>query len=231
MQVRDGQIQLWPLHLQRLQQGAQRLGFAAIDWQKLEHDAKAAIQAASQVIKILISRGEGGRGYGCQGVSLPAIYISSAAMPDYSRAQQQGARLMPAALQLGIQPLLAGLKHNNRLEQVLLKQELSQYDADDLLVMDQQGFITEAIAANVFFYKNGQWFTPELSRAGVKGVMRQHLMQQMHVTEVNWPLAALCEIEAMFICNALMGIVPVYQCAELNFSLHAVQQLQQQVLC
>lgn len=231
MQVRDGQIHLWPLHLQRLQLGVQRLGFGVIDWQKLEQDAKAAVHSASQVVKILISRGEGGRGYGCQGVGLPAIYISSAAMPDYSRAQQQGVHLRPAALQLGIQPLLAGLKHNNRLEQVLLKQELSQYDADDLLVLDQQGFITEAIAANVFFYKSGHWFTPELSRAGVSGVMRQHLMSQLAVTEVNWPLAALCEVEAMFICNALMGIVPVIQCAEYCFSLHAVQQLQQQVLC
>lgn len=234
MQVRGGKIQLWPLHLQRLQLGARTLGFGDIDWFALQRQAEAAVTLTQQVIKILISRGEGGRGYACQDVSQPRIYISSSAMPDYTMAQQLGVRLSTAKLQLGIQPLLAGLKHNNRLEQVLLKQELAQTDADDLLVLDQQGFITEASAANVFFYRSGNWYTPELTRAGVNGVMRQHIMQQhceplLDIAEVNWRLSELANVEAMFICNALMGIVPVKSINNQKLTLLPVQQLQQKL--
>jgi 4-amino-4-deoxychorismate lyase len=231
MQVHGGKIQLWPLHLRRLQYGAARLGFGVIDWSQLQHAAEAAKTQTEQVIKILISRGEGGRGYGTAGIKVPRVYISSSELPDYSQARQQGICLGLAKLQLAVQPLLAGIKHTNRLEQVLLKQELATTAFDDLLVLDQLGFITEASAANVFFYRDGQWHTPELKRAGVEGVMRQHIMQQHHITEVSWKADELNTIEAMFICNALMGIVPVHSVEDMALSLFPVQQLIKQVVC
>lgn len=230
IQVRDGKLMLWELHLQRLQFGASRLGFGDIDWPQLQFQAEAAISSAQQVVKVLISRGEGGRGYACEGIDSPRVYISSSALPDYSGLQRNGLILRTASLQLAVQPMLAGLKHNNRLEQVLLKQELAQSDADELLVLDQLGYVTEATAANIFFYKDNQWHSPTLSRAGVNGVMRQHIMQQINVTEVDWKHNVLSSVEAMFICNALMGIVPIRQFECQTLSLLPVQQLQQ-VVC
>ncbi|MEO3679610.1 aminodeoxychorismate lyase [Rheinheimera sp. FR7-31] len=228
MQVQQGRIQLWPLHLQRLQHAAGVLGFTGINWQDVQQQAFAAAAAytlTSQVLKLLLSRGEGGRGYATQGVSDARLYISSSSMPDYAAARLSGVCMQLAQLKLAVQPALAGLKHNNRLEQVLLKQELAGTDADELLVLDQQGYITEASAANVFFYRDNNWYTPELSRAGVAGVMRQHLLQQTQVTEVNWQLSELNHIDAMFICNALMGIVPVRMLADKALALKPVQQL------
>lgn len=228
MQVQQGRIQLWPLHLQRLQHAAGVLGFTGINWQDVQQQAFTAASAYTdtpQVLKLLLSRGEGGRGYATAGVSDARLYISSSAMPDYAAARLSGVRMQLAQLKLAVQPALAGLKHNNRLEQVLLKQELAGTDADDLLVLDQQGYITEASAANVFFYRDNNWYTPELSRAGVAGVMRQHLLQQTQVTEVNWQLSELNHIDAMFICNALMGIVPVRMLADKALALKPVQQL------
>lgn len=231
MQVRAGEIQLWPLHLQRLQRCARQLMFGEINWELVTQSAQAAISEPEQVIKILISRGEGGRGYGCAGVSSPGIYISSSAMPDYSKAQQQGISLGLATLQLAVQPLLAGLKHNNRLEQVLIKQQLADSPYDELLVLDQSGFVTEASAANVLFYRDGNWYTPELSRAGVAGVMRQNIMQQIAVREVNWRLDELQTVGAIAVCNALMGIIPVQRFCDRNLSLLPVQQLKTELVC
>ena len=136
-----------------------------------------------------------------------------------------------ARLQLAVQPALAGLKHNNRLEQVLLKQELASTAADDLLVLDQLGFITEATAANVFLQRAGQWYTPALTRAGVAGVMRQHIMQSADIREVDWKAAELDSVDAMFICNALMGIVPVRRFANRNLAMAGVEQFTKQVIC
>lgn len=231
MQVRAGEIQLWPLHLQRLQVGARQLGFAALDWQQLQHQAAAAISQPEQVVKILISRGEGGRGYSSAGVSTPNIYISTSQMPDYSSVRQLGVSMQLASLQLAVQPKLAGLKHNNRLEQVLLKQELAATDAEELLVLDQQGFVTEVTAANVFMHREGKWYTPMLQRAGVAGVMRQHIMQQTAISQVNWQLNQLAAVDAMFICNALMGIVPVRSLQTRPLSVALVQQFVKQVIC
>ncbi|MBU1312214.1 MAG: aminodeoxychorismate lyase [Gammaproteobacteria bacterium] len=231
MRVSAGQLQLWPLHLKRLQLSATKLGFASVDWALLQQQVFAAVTAPEQVVKLVLSRGEGGRGYSPAGITTPNWYISSAVLPDYSLAKQRGIYLECAALRLGIQPLLAGLKHNNRLEQVLLKLEQAEIGCDDLLVLDQQGFVTEAIAANVFFYRAGQWYTPKLINAGVAGVMREHLLSQFACNLVQWQQHELEQVEAMFVCNALMGIVPVRQLAQRALQLAPVQQLSRQLAC
>jgi 4-amino-4-deoxychorismate lyase len=231
MQVKAGQIQLWPLHLARLQQAAKRLHFASIDWQQLAVAVQAAITKTSQVIKVLISRGEGGRGYSSLGVDQPHIYISSATLPNYQDWQQQGISLGVAELKLAIQPALAGIKHTSRLEQVLIKQQLMQAPFDELLVFDQQDFVCEVSAANVFFYRQQQWYTPSLERAGVNGVMRQHLMQFIDAQQVNWTLEQLADVESMFICNALMEIVPVQRFLSRALDMTAVNTLIKRQLC
>ena len=231
MLVRDGQLQLWPLHLSRLQVAANRLGFGPVDWEKLQHDVFTTISSAHQVIKLLLSRGEGGRGYSPAGITQPHWYISQSAVPDYAVAVEQGISIETADLKLAVQPLLAGLKHNNRLEQVLLKQEQARRGVDELLVQDQHGFVTEAISANVFFYRAGKWHTPELTRAGVAGVMRANLLSQTTVSLINWQQQDIMQVEAMFICNALMGIVPVRQLDQRTLDIKPVQQFNRQVVC
>ncbi|MGI5309673.1 aminodeoxychorismate lyase [Rheinheimera sp. WS51] len=231
MLVKAGEIQLWPLHLARLQQAAQRLHFSSINWPQLTQDVRAAITQTDQVIKVLISRGQGGRGYSSANVDKPNIYISCAEVPNYSVWQQQGIHLGIAELKLAIQPALAGIKHTCRLEQVLIKQQLLQSEYDDLLVFDQQNFACEASAANVFFHRQNQWYTPCLTRAGVAGVMRQQLMEQIKVQQVNWTLDQLDHIDAIFICNALMGIVPVRQFMAKQLDMSSVFTLMKQPLC
>ncbi|SEA27357.1 aminodeoxychorismate lyase [Alkalimonas amylolytica] len=231
IRVRAGVAEYWPQHLARLQQGVARLGFVEPDWQQLTNQVQQAISAPEQVLKVVISRGHAGRGYSPLGVNGPDTYISTAELPDFRLQRQQGIRLGVARLQLGCQPLLAGLKHNNRLEQVLLKQELATTDWDDLLVLDQRGFVTEAIAANVFFYRAGRWLTPVLDQAGVAGVMRQVLLEHLQAEQVQWTLDELQGIEALFCCNALCGILPVHTFLEKPLQLAPVQQLQQEFAC
>uniref|UniRef100_A0A486XHY6 Aminodeoxychorismate lyase n=1 Tax=Rheinheimera sp. BAL341 TaxID=1708203 RepID=A0A486XHY6_9GAMM len=231
MLVCDGQLQLWPLHLSRLQVAANRLGFGPVDWEKLQHDVFTTISSAHQVIKLLLSRGEGGRGYSPAGITQPHWYISQSAVPDYAVAAEQGISVETAELKLAVQPLLAGLKHNNRLEQVLLKQEQSRRGVDDLLVLDQLGYVTEAISANVFFYRNGQWATPKLHRAGVAGVMREALLARHKIAQHDWQYETLMPIDAMFICNAIMGVIPVKLFDGRPLDISPVLQFRRQMTC
>lgn len=229
MAVHAAKVQLLPLHMKRMLHAASQLEFGPIDWLSVEQQIHTSISMSEQVIKLLISRGNGGRGYSPEGINTPQCFISTSSLPDYTTQQKHGVRMLTAELQLAVQPVLAGLKHTNRLEQVLLKQEQLRRNTDDLLVLDQQGYLTEAIAANVFFYRQGNWFTPSLNRAGVKGVMRDFLLSQIEAAEVNWQLSELAQVESMFICNSLMKIVPVQSVNGVGLNMAPVQQLSRQI--
>lgn len=224
VRVKDGKAMLWDLHLERLVLGARRLLINEFDTNELTRKVQQSISAPDQVIKVLISRGQAGRGYSPQGIESPCCYISTAALPDYSNWQQQGIRLGVAQFKLAQQPALAGLKHNNRLEQVLIKAELAQSGFDEVVVQDQSGAVIEVSAANLMFCKEGQWFTPQLDQAGVCGVMRQHLMAHLLITEGNFGLVDLQQADALLICNALMGVVPVKEFAGQTKNIELVRQ-------
>lgn len=230
IKVKNGQLQFWHLHWQRLQQSMLRLGFTPLAEAQVKAAAQAQINQSEQVVKVLISRGHGGRGYSALGFDKPDLYCSSSALPDYTKAQLQGISVGIAKLNLGIQPLLAGIKHTSRLETVLHKAEVEQSNFDELLVCDSQGYVTEFSSANVFFCLDGQWCTPELEQAGVAGVMRAFLLSKMDVTIGRYQQHDINKTTAMFATNALMGVVPV--CSYLNqpLNLDLVRPVQQLLL-
>lgn len=229
MLVDDSQLVLWDLHWQRLAQSLQRLQMPPLDEQTVKLQAEQAIKAPSQVIKLLVSRGQGGRGYSPAGFNEPLVYVTPSPLPDYQQQRQQGIWLGIASLQLSTQPLLAGIKHTSRLETVLLKAESEQSAFDDLVVCDQQGRVTELCAANLFFKTKNKWCTPKLDQAGVAGVMRQWLLQHLDVEQGYFPLTALDDATAMFASNALMGVVPVRQFQQRLLNLDEVRPIQQLV--
>lgn len=229
MLVDNSQLVLWDFHWQRLVLSLQRLQMPPLFEHRVKLQAEQAITMPSQVVKLLVSRGQGGRGYSPSGFTEPLVYVTSSPLPDYQQQRQQGIRLGVASLQLSTQPLLAGMKHTSRLETVLLKSEVEQSSFDDLVACDQQGRVTELSAANLFFKIKDQWCTPKLDQAGVEGVMRQWLLQQLDVQQGYFPLTALADASAMFACNALMGVVPVRQFNQRVFKLDAIRPIQQLV--
>lgn len=229
IRICHGQPQLWSLHWQRLNDSMQRLGFSALNENVVLSQVTAAISAPHQVLKVLISRGQGARGYGTLGISTPEVYCWTAPLPDYRNMRQQGVTLGLASMRLSQQPLLAGIKHCSRLETVLLKREAEQSQYDDLLACDQQGFLIEASAANLLIWHQQQWWTPDLQQAGVAGVMRQLLMQQQLVSVQALPVSLLGEVSTLALCNALMGIVPVAAFAGRALAIAPAVALQRQI--
>lgn len=234
MRVSQGEIALWSLHLARLQYSARRLGFVEPDWQQLSAwlQVQARQMTADCVFKLLISRGIGGRGYAADPKAEVSCYLYQAPMPDYRALKAAGLKVGLAKLRLAAQPALAGLKHCNRLEQVLLKQELAGTALDDLVVADSNDLVIEGSAANLFYQLHGQWYTPPLDKCGVAGVMRSHIMQQQsQITERPLALHELPLLNAMFFSNALLGIAAVRELDGRPLPMAAVHSLQQQVLC
>ena len=223
--VIDGKVSLLSAHIQRLQDACQRLMIFCDFWPQLEQEMKTlAAEQQNGVLKVVISRGSGGRGYSTLN-SGPATRILSVTVypAHYDRLRNEGMTLALSPVRLGRNPHLAGIKHLNRLEQVLIRSHLEQTNADEALVLDSDGWLTECCAANLFWRQGRDVFTPRLDYAGVNGIMRQRCIAQLapstfRVVEVTARPETLREADEVLICNALMPLVPVRRWEETTWS-------------
>ncbi|MCS4269911.1 MULTISPECIES: aminodeoxychorismate lyase [Raoultella] len=221
----DSQVQMLPAHLRRLQQACEKLMIPYTHWQTLEQEMLRLAQVQkSGVLKVILTRGSGGRGYSGTLCQQPTRILSVSPLPaHYSRWREEGITLALSPIRLGRNPSLAGLKHLNRLEQVLIRSHLEQTDADEALVLDSEGWLTECCAANLFWRKGMAVFTPRLDQAGVNGIMRQYCIARLaqspfRVVEVTAGPDALRDADEVLICNALMPLVPVRRWDESRWS-------------
>lgn len=223
--VQQGRVRRLEDHLTRLQLACKRLKIGGVDWQQLESEMRfAATTRSDAVLKVILTRGSGGRGYSAMGCTQPLRILSLSDYPaHYLALRQTGARLALSSVRLGKNPHLAGIKHLNRLEQVLIRTELEQTIADEALVLDSDAMLVECCAANLFWRSGNQVFTPDLSASGVNGIQRQWVMRQVvklgfTLTEVRAEIDALAAADEVLITNALMPILPVYQVENWHYS-------------
>lgn len=210
-------------HLLRLEQDAHKLGISvAIDtikyWLIQACENLLTNEIPASAIKILVSRGTGGRGY--EPPLSPTTQIIISFYPTeqldvtYEDDRIYNNTVQVANMRLSSQPLLAGIKHLNRLEQVLAKQELQLQSCDDLLLCNQTGSLVEATSSNIFYLNNGVWTTPDIIDCGVSGVMRNSILEFMQMHEIQYEIKItnvqdILHAESLFLCNSIKFIVPV----------------------
>lgn len=200
-------------HLERLVRGTIRL---RIDFERadLEQDIGRLRDKFPEqgVLKIIVTRGSGGRGYLPAGSSEATRILSLHAMPDYGETHpEQGIDVFVCNQRLALQPALAGIKHLNRLEQVMAALEWPDESYMEGLMLDTTGHVIEGTRSNLFWAESGQLLTPALAQCGVAGVMRGYLIDSLPaVKEVaDCSLARLCSADEVFFCNSIFGIWPV----------------------
>jgi 4-amino-4-deoxychorismate lyase len=220
--VLNGKPALLELHLQRLKSGLSRLAFADFSFEPLLEDIQEkSLAFASATLKLVITRGESQRGY--LPSSTPDLNIVLAFSEiKLSEDIRPAATVCFCETQLGINPSLAGIKHLNRLEQVLAKKETNDRSYDDGLVPDIDGNIIEATSANLFLWKTGKLLTPDLSRCGIAGVVRQLVFEIAEKMKISVQVANLSKsdcknADAMFLTNSLNGITPVNSLEHIRF--------------
>jgi 4-amino-4-deoxychorismate lyase len=210
--ISNGCVEMLPLHITRLIDGCIKLKIEQPNMNELKNELqKIACSYTKAVIKVVITAGEGGRGYSRLGTSSPTVVISVSAYPEhYPLWKKNGINLGISSLQLGINPMLSGLKHLNRLEQVLIREELDNRVEDDLLVTNINGHIIETSCANLFWIIDGQYYTPNITHSGVAGLVRANILINIpNVILDDFVLSDVEQAQSMFICNSVMGIVPI----------------------
>ena len=209
MRVLGGEVRFLDDHLQRLFSSCERLGIGAPDKQTLLAEITQLARGSSNgVLKIIVTRGASGRGYRPARSAASNRLIS---LHSVSEVSQSPLRLRWCETRLGRNASLAGMKHLNRLEQVLAQREWDEGEFDEGLMMDTEGEVVCATAGNLFAVRDGSLITPDLRFCGVRGVMRTQVLKaaaqlQLGVSEEPlWPhdLESASEV---FITNAVRGI-------------------------
>ena len=209
--VQKGEMLLLDRHLQRLSDGLQRLSIPCVrdklsnDFQLIEPFIR---KDENFILKIVVSRGSTVFGYGSQQNSVNRLLL----LKPYTVEPVDGLRLMVCETRLSIQPMLAGIKHCNRLEQVLAKREVDDRGFDEGLVLDHRGQVVEATAANIFIVESDEFITAPIVDAGVIGVVREFLIEDL-IPQLGFPLrkesidiARLKAADACLLTNSVQGL-------------------------
>jgi 4-amino-4-deoxychorismate lyase len=221
IQVQNNEPLLWQAHLKRMRLGAQRLGitFDDLTVQAFKDDFKVLNSdcMGSGVLKLTLTRGVGKRGYKAEPDTKATRISMFSAMPDMSKQQADGISVVLCSTQLARQPQLAGLKHLNRLEQVLARNEWDDPKITEGIVCDTDNNVIEGCMSNLFWVKKGTVYTPDLSFSGVDGVIRNTVIKicteqlASPVKIANFKLPDLLASDEVFVCNSLFNILPVIE--------------------
>jgi 4-amino-4-deoxychorismate lyase len=220
LRVQNSNVEYLDRHIQRLRTGCERLQLEFSDWSGLETELRQrASESPDTVIKVILSRNAGARGYRYRSGQGVTRIVSTQPLPVFpQQPAQRGARVRICKLRLALQPRLAGIKHLNRLEQVMARAEWSE-EYEEGLLLDYNEKLIEGTMSNLFLVRGGCLFTPRLDNAGVAGVMRAVLLDlaaglglETHVQKLT--LADLQKAEEVFMCNSLIDIWPVVSVAD-----------------
>ncbi|MBN7797723.1 aminodeoxychorismate lyase [Parahaliea mediterranea] len=210
----DGRPVLLEYHRQRLARGLKVLAFPDVG-RALDHtlqNVSAAAPSGAAALRVTLTRGGGPRGYLPPSGARPRVIAQLAPQTRPLDAWHDPAKLGVAAIRWPTQPQLAGIKHLNRLEQVLAAKEYRRGGWDEALMLDQRGRAVSVVAGNLFAVIGDRLRTPALDSCGIAGTRRRAVMERwapalgLAVDEAALSPADLQAARELFYCNSLVGI-------------------------
>ena len=226
-------VYLLEYHLRRLEFGASRLRIS-LDPSLLRTEIGAAVESGRElfpegVIKLILTRGVGQRGYKVSpGITSTRILMVSALPANPPEWSSEGVSVRFCDMRMGANSVLAGVKHLNRLEQVLARLEWDDPAIAEGLLADARGRIVEGVATNVFLVSGGRILTPVIDTCGIAGVMRQYIIDKAPELVGQGVDVTSCEkgmftgAREIFLCNSVVGVWPVARLAERKLQVGAV---------
>ena len=224
IKVINGQPVFLDRHIERLHTGCRRLYIPFPGAELLTLEAQNLCQNSSKaILKLILTRGSGGRGYRQPEVIQTTRVLSLHPFPDYPDSyREQGITARFCDTRLGLNPALAGIKHLNRLEQILARAEWADSGIQEGIMMDMDEHVIEGTMTNLFYIKNHTLYTASLKLAGVAGIMRGIIMamsseHNLSAREHTFTKDELLSADEVFVCNSVIGIWPIKQIAATSF--------------
>ena len=235
LSVTNGRIEFWNRHMARLAEGCARLALPAPDIDVLANEVEVLLNGQravegvdAGVLKIMVTRGTGGRGYRMPDPIEATRVVSFHAAPDYPASfARDGIRVVVCQTRLAEQKRLAGIKHMNRLENVLARAEWDDPAIAEGLMCDEAGRVIEGVMTNLFCVNDGTLLTPDLSRCGVAGIIRGLVMEIAEEKGIPCRQADISLKEALasddlFLTNSVIGLWPIRYVGDQSFAIGPV---------
>jgi len=224
--IRNGRPVRWQAHMDRLGAGCERLGMSMPPQAVLLREVQTVSTGmADAVVKIVLVRDGEERGYLPARDSSSTRIVSAHLFPEgAAEFARKGVRTRICDLRYAIQPALGGIKHLNRLEQVLASAELRDMGAEEGILLDPEDHIISAVSANIFLVVEDRLLTPRLDRCGVRGVVRASILAGFtaRCEQRRLLVDMFQEADEVFICNSVRGIVPVTAIDDQEFEIGLV---------
>jgi len=227
LSVLDGIPMYYSRHIARLKRGCQRLGIPFTRFNALEQEVNALCRESERaVIKIQISRGAGNtRGFKCTESMQPTRVVSLSPYPNYPKfLKREGVQTRVCHTRLGINPALAGIKHSNRLEQIIARAEWENAEIMEGILLDADNFVVEGTMTNIFLATGNTLYTPYIDRCGVAGIIRELVIELAQLNNVDLvegriTLGQLLDADEFFLTNSIVEIWPVKQMDDRVYSM------------
>jgi len=209
----NNQILFWPYHFSRLDIGCEKLSIKKIDEIVWLNDIKKALSLSLNkrcVVKLILSRGNSVRGYGYKDNIEPVRVVI---ISDMTQSLINKSYVLEYAKSgYHSNPKLAGIKHCNRLEQILARSNLSSNEA---IMLDEQENVISVTQGNIYFVFGNKLLTPKLDRCGVVGSRRSLILElarslKMKAMESDISINQVQQADEVFISNSVIGIQPVH---------------------
>lgn len=211
----DYQPALLPAHWERLARGCERLRIPPPAEARIHADLAQLDIPRFGMLRLTVTRGPGGQGYAPPATPQPNRIVQLMPVPPRPATWwEAGIHLRDCQMTLAEQPALAGIKHLNRLEQVLARAEWQTPEIAEGLMCTASGFVIEATAANLIIDVGGGLVIPDTAACGVDGIMQKALLREAEALDIPWTRRRihrdeLAGCDGIMLCNSLAGLWPV----------------------
>ncbi len=214
-------VEFWNRHLRRIEKSCMITKIKMPPIELLNTYKKRILEKSFNqglkegVLKIIITRGVGGRGYKFDSDIKPTIIFLSFSKNHLDQSlYKNGVNVRFCESSIFKNFELAGLKHLNRLDSVIARSEWTKKDIFEGILVDDLENIVEGTMTNIFFTKDKILFTPHISNFGIKGIMRQVVMEKSmlyyeKILETSIKKSDINLFDEMFLTNSILKIVPV----------------------
>ncbi len=104
---------------------------------------------------------------------------------------------------------LCYIKSTCYIENLIEKENAKKIGFDDVIFLNEKGYVTETSCANIFIVKNKEIFTPKIKDGLLAGIIRKRIMEEVKVQEKSIDLEELKESDEVIITNSLMGAMSI----------------------
>ncbi|MBT6328114.1 MAG: aminodeoxychorismate lyase, partial [Candidatus Thioglobus sp.] len=224
--VKDGRLLFWSEHFYRLEKGREKLKINKVEsalWLKDVAKALSISRLDNAVVKIILSRGESLRGYGFDQDIIPNRIVIVSGLPEQIPEQYS---LSLCQSGYSTNRLLSGIKHSNRLEQIMARFDMS---TNECIMLDDSGYVISTTQANIFSIKSNVLLTPALDECGIEGTRRKVILELARELGLQVEVGALSinellESDEVFITNSVIGIKSVSKINQQSFDLHTTTE-------